>query len=335
MGRRSAADATFRTDSTAAFDWGRRRVAHLLRPRGFGDVDSEAYGGGLLSTFGSRERPAPTIDAAAHIFERGFPGASAALTSGSQSAREDRDANRGSGCFERPGSLHRSGLAQRGGQVALLARRRSLLDDAAKEAGPAGDPVRRHRRGLVPGRRGRGGGGLGGIDALVYAPGIGPLAKLVDTDAETWRRVFDTNVTGASLVTAAAISHLTESAGAAIYLSSVSASNTPPWPGLGPMRSARRRWRSWWTPGGPSTGVGFTRLVVGDCAGGDGDGMTQFANGWDPDVVAEVYPIWAARQYLSGTIMDVERLVGMVHAVFSVPVPSITVAPGRCTTRSP
>jgi len=28
----------------------------------------------LLSTFGSRERPAPTIDAAAHIFERGFLG---------------------------------------------------------------------------------------------------------------------------------------------------------------------------------------------------------------------------------------------------------------------
>ena len=61
--------------------------------------------------------------------------------------------------------------------------------------------------------------------------------------------------------------------------------------------------------------VGFTRLVVGDCAGGEGDAMTQFANGWDPDVVAEVYPIWFARQYLTGTFIDVERLVAMVHAV--------------------
>jgi AcrR family transcriptional regulator len=71
----AVADATFRSDSTAAFDWGRRRVAHFLRPRGFGDVDSEAVMAvALLSTFGSRERPAPTIDAAAHIFERGFLG---------------------------------------------------------------------------------------------------------------------------------------------------------------------------------------------------------------------------------------------------------------------
>ena len=71
----AASDATYRADSTAAFDWGRRRVAHVLRPRGFGDVDAEAViAVALLSTFGSRERPAPTIDAAAHIFERGFLG---------------------------------------------------------------------------------------------------------------------------------------------------------------------------------------------------------------------------------------------------------------------
>ena len=51
----AAADATFRTDSTAAFDWGRRRVAHLLRPRGFGDVDSgRGCAVALLSTFVQR-----------------------------------------------------------------------------------------------------------------------------------------------------------------------------------------------------------------------------------------------------------------------------------------
>ena len=54
---------------------------------------------------------------------------------------------------------------------------------------------------------------LGGIDALVYAPAIGPLARLVDTDAETWRRVFDTNVIGAARITAAAIPHLAATAG--------------------------------------------------------------------------------------------------------------------------
>jgi len=68
-------DATFRSDSAAALDWGRRRMASFLRPRGFGDVDAEAViSVALLGTFGSRERSAATIDAAAHVIERGFLG---------------------------------------------------------------------------------------------------------------------------------------------------------------------------------------------------------------------------------------------------------------------
>ena len=79
--------------------------------------------------------------------------------------------------------------------------RNELLEAAAKEAGGhARDRVRRHRRASCRRDR-RSGRRLGGIDALVYAPGIGPLARLADTDAATWRRVFDTNVTGAALVT--------------------------------------------------------------------------------------------------------------------------------------
>jgi len=47
--------------------------------------------------------------------------------------------------------------------------------------------------------------GLGGIDALVYTPAIGPLSRLVDTDTETWRRVFDHERHGAARATAFAI----------------------------------------------------------------------------------------------------------------------------------
>ncbi len=68
-------DATYTSDSAAALDWGRRRMAHVLRPRGFGDVDAEAViTVALLATFGARERPAALIDAAAHIIGRGFLG---------------------------------------------------------------------------------------------------------------------------------------------------------------------------------------------------------------------------------------------------------------------
>jgi NAD(P)-dependent dehydrogenase (short-subunit alcohol dehydrogenase family) len=226
------------------------------------------------------------------------------------------------------------GLAQRGARVALLARRRGRLDDAAKEAGEGTLVVECDvtdedscRAAIAAAAE-----GLGGIDALVYAPGIGPLVKLVDTDAETWRRVFDTNVTGAALVTAAAIPHLTESAGAAIFLSSVSASQTPPWPGLGAYavsKAALDKLVDAWRAEHP--GIGFTRLVVGDCGGGEGDSVTGFADHWDPDLAVEVAPIWATRNYMAGVIMDVERLVAMVHAVLrdgaTVSIPSITVAP--------
>ena len=226
------------------------------------------------------------------------------------------------------------GLAQRGAQVALLARRRARLDDAVGEAGPGAVAIECD---VVDAKScasaiGEAAEKLGGIDALVYATGIGPLARLVDTDAETWRRAFDTNVTGAALVTAAAVPHLTESAGAAIFLSSVSASQTPPWPGLGAYavsKAALDKLVDAWRAEHP--GIGFTRLVVGDCAGGEGDSLTGFADGWDPDLAVEVAPIWVARNYMAGAIMDVERLVAMVHAVLregaTVSIPSITVAP--------
>jgi hypothetical protein len=69
------ADASFRSDSAAAIDWGRRRMATFLRPRGFGDVDSEAVVMvALLGAFGAADRPAASIDAAAHIIERGLLG---------------------------------------------------------------------------------------------------------------------------------------------------------------------------------------------------------------------------------------------------------------------
>ncbi len=102
------------------------------------------------------------------------------------------------------------GLGHRGEQVAFLARRHDLLVDAAKEAGSGAvaitcdvtDPAS-CRYAIEEAAT-----GLGGIDGLVYSTGIGPLARLADVDLATWRQAFDTNVIGASLVTAAAVPHL-------------------------------------------------------------------------------------------------------------------------------
>src|SRR5262249_11108770 len=208
------------------------------------------------------------------------------------------------------------------------------LDDAAKEAGNGALAIECDvtdgascRSAIDEATK-----GLGGIDALVYATGIGPLSRLVDTDADTWQHVFATNVTGAAVVTSAALGELLKSQGTAIFLSSVSASLTPPWPGLGAYAVSKaaldklvEAWRA------EQPGVGFTRLVVGDCAGGEGDSMTEFANGWDTTLAAELGQDWGARQNLSGSLIEVEHLVDVVDALVrsgtSMSLPSVTVAP--------
>lgn len=227
-----------------------------------------------------------------------------------------------------------TGLARRGADVALLARRRDRLDAAVKEAGDTAVAIACDVTDSASCRQAidEAATALGGIDALVYTPGIGPLVRLADTDAETWRRVFDTNVTGAALATAAALEHLKASAGRVVYLSSVSASQTPPWPGLGSYAVSKAAldklvdaWR------GEHPGIGFTRMVIGDCTGGEGESQTEFANGWDAELAAEVMPTWVGRGYIAGCFIDVEDLVSTVDAVLrcgaSVSMPSIVVAP--------
>ena len=228
------------------------------------------------------------------------------------------------------------GLAQRGARVALLARRRDRLERAAEEAGSDAIPLECDVTDAASCRSaiGRAAGELGAIDALVYTPAVGPLARLVDTDADTWRKVFDTNVIGAALVTSAALPHLVATNGTAMYLSSVSASLTDPWPGLGAYAVSKaaldklvEAWRA------EHTGVSFTRCIVGDCAGGRGESATGFADDWDWDLAGELHPIWTARGLLAGSLMDVEELVEGIDAALrtgsTVSIPSITLTPKR------
>ena len=68
-------DARLRALSASALDWGRRRMVPLLRGRGFGDVDMDAVVMvALLGAFGAKHRAPATVDAAAHIVERGLLG---------------------------------------------------------------------------------------------------------------------------------------------------------------------------------------------------------------------------------------------------------------------
>ena len=226
------------------------------------------------------------------------------------------------------------GLAQRGAEVALMARRRDRLVEAATEAGPGTLAIECDVTDASACRSAieEAVAGLGGIDAIVYAPAVGPLARLVDVDAATWRDVFETNVIGAAMFTAAALPHLTESKGVAAYLSSVSASQTAPWPGLGAYlvsKAALDKLVEAWRAEHPE--VGFTRVVVGDCAGGEGPGMTEFAAEWDWDLAAELHPTWTARGLIAGSLVDVADVVYIVDSVLrcsaTASIPTVIVAP--------
>ena len=227
-----------------------------------------------------------------------------------------------------------TGLGQRGATVALLARRYDRLVDAAKESGSGALAIACDvtDESSCQSAIAEAADGLGGIDALVYTPGVGPLSRIIDVSAETCRATFDTNVIGAALVTAAAMPHLTETRGVAAYLSSVSASFTPPWPGLGAYATSKAALETLiesWRAEHPA--VGFTRVIVGDCAGGEGPSGTEFANNWDWDLAAEFHPIWQSRNYLAGSLMDVDELVRVVDTVLrcgaTAYVPSVAVTP--------
>ncbi len=167
---------------------------------------------------------------------------------------------------------------------------------------------------------------FGGLDAVVYCPGVGHLGALVDTSTETWRDLFATNVTGAALVTAAAIPHLVASCGRAVFLSSESASCTAPWPGLGAYivtKAALDKLVEAWTVERPT--VGFTRVIVGATAGGPGDSAAEFATSWDVEMFERYMADWSARGYLGTDLVDIADITAAVAHVLTSdrPIPSI------------
>jgi NAD(P)-dependent dehydrogenase (short-subunit alcohol dehydrogenase family) len=226
------------------------------------------------------------------------------------------------------------GLAAKGVRIAFMARRRDRLENAAKEAGEGavavpcdvtdGEACRDAMTEVV--------GALGGLDALVYTTGVGVLAPLTEVSAQQWGNLFATNVTGASLITAAAAPHLAASAGSAIYLSSLSASYSTPWPLLGAYavsKAALDKLVEAWRIEHPN--IGFTRLAVGDCFGGEGDSQTEFNKTWDPEALEKAIRLWMDRGEMQGGLVEADHLVDVVHSVLrcgnSSFIPYLTLAP--------
>ena len=121
-----------------------------------------------------------------------------------------------------------------------------------------------------------------------------------------------------------------------MYLSSVSASQTPPWPGLGSYavsKAALDKLVEAWRAEHPD--LGFTRIIVGECGGGEGDAMSGFADNWNRDLLGDLVGSWVTRGYMTGALMDVTELINTVDVITrtdaSTCIRSITVAPRLVT----
>jgi NAD(P)-dependent dehydrogenase (short-subunit alcohol dehydrogenase family) len=162
---------------------------------------------------------------------------------------------------------------------------------------------------------------LGGLDALVYAAGVTHFGEMANTTAEQWHTVFDTNVIGAAIVTRAALPHLGAAAGHAIYLSSHSASQQPPWTGIGAYvcsKTALERMVQCWQHENPD--IAFTTLAVGPTISSVRERHPEGAR---------FGAIWAQQGLINGRQLDGEEHAAMIAHVLSSParITSTTIVP--------
>lgn len=201
----------------------------------------------------------------------------------------------------------------RGARVVVAARRAERLADGIgalpRVHAIAGDvSIERDVHRIVDGAVGT----LDGLDAVVYAVGASPLMPMSAATHADWRAVFDTNVIGAAMVSAAAAPHLLASAGRLVVLSSKAVRQ--PWPDLSLYTTSKvaldglLRCLPVEFPG-----LRVTRVVVGNTGG------TDFTAGWDPDALTAALDRWTAAGVLgaTGTMAPADVAATIVHVLES------------------
>ena len=211
-----------------------------------------------------------------------------------------------------------STLAESGAHVAFAARRGDVCKEAATDAGGTAIGLECDVRDEAQCQRvvDQTVAGLGGLDDIVYSAGAISVVALKEADADWWRRTFEINVMGAALVTAA-LPHLQESRGTAVYLSSVSSVGAP-WPGVGvytSTKAALNRMIESWRSEHPE--VGFARILVGPTAGiAAGAGSGGPAGGFDMSAM-EHMARWPGLGIHSGALSAPESVAAAVRLVLN------------------
>jgi len=128
---------------------------------------------------------------------------------------------------------------------------------------------------------------LGGLDAFVYAAGVGTMAALADNDPSAWQRDYAVNVIGANLLTARVLPHLAAT-GIAAYVSSRSTEDSH-W-GLSSYAASKaaldQTIRSWRVEHRDKR---FLRVQMGNTVG------TEFGEHLDPTVTEHAMTQWSGQ----------------------------------------
>ncbi len=185
-----------------------------------------------------------------------------------------------------------------GSDVCVAARRHDKLVELCTEAGgghaiagDATDSDDARRIVATAGER------LGGLDLVLYAAGTTAVRPIAEIDPEAWRRDYDVNVIGATLIAAAALPVLAPD-GLIAFLSSEAAGETR-W-GMSSYAASKtaldttiRAWRH------EHPERRFQRIVMGATM------PTGFADQFDMDVLTVALDRWASSG-ISMTAMDTD-----------------------------
>jgi NAD(P)-dependent dehydrogenase (short-subunit alcohol dehydrogenase family) len=163
-------------------------------------------------------------------------------------------------------------IAKEGGRVCGAARRVDMRDESVAE--------------------------MGGLDAIVYAPGISTFGPVEEVDAESWRSVLETNLIGVTLILNAAIPHLEATRGKFVVISSIVIDDSPPRPFQSTYVVSKRALEALiecWQ--GEHRSVAFTSIATGDT-------LSEFGLDHDLDKLLPITQRWSELEYLYGRMME-------------------------------
>lgn len=191
-------------------------------------------------------------------------------------------------------------IAKEGGRVCVAARRVERLEETVTEAGgetfaKACDVQDEEACGRVVAEAAA---ELGGLDAVVYAPGISTFGPIEEISSADWHRVLATNLIGVSLVLNAAILHLEATRGRFVVISSITIDDSPPRPFQATYVVSKRALEALveaWQ--GEHRQVAFTSIASGDT-------LSEFGHNEDMERMIPIVKRWDALEYLYGRMME-------------------------------